>query len=527
MGKPVIVVAGQSNVYTVADELKDALDAQFGAGNYHYVKVFESGAPLTWARGEGDWASASELPQQLFKATEAALRADPGSYLGGVIWLQGEADTYSFAAANQYEDDFLALFNQFRSQLASSFAGRAVNADRAQIVISELANRAPAAEDRANWTKIIAAHKDLADRSLISSVDPDDVATDAGISSAGMYVDGLHYSTHFSQALATSLAQTLTSAMPDFVAVRTGTNGDDWFNALSGPDEMVGGAGDDVYVVDDPGDRVVELNNQGQDRILAWVDTALWKHNQATELLTLMGHGDLNAKGNKLDNTISGNDGDNVLNGAWGNDVLRGGKGNDVFSDDHGQDRMIGGRGNDLYMVDDRGDVIVERAGEGWDTVSSSVSIRLAQHSQNLERLVLTGSANISGIGNRQVNRIDGNDGDNFLKGGRGDDRLFGGNGNDTLSDRAGNDLLSGGNGSDVFLFRGRFGHDTITDFAPGEPGEKIDLTRVGSIRDFDDLTRNHLRNDGDDALIVAGEERSILLHGVSPDDLSASDFLF
>ncbi|HHS94730.1 MAG TPA: hypothetical protein ENK63_05275 [Rhodobacterales bacterium] len=527
MGKPVIVVAGQSNVYRVADEIKDALEEKFGANTFHFVKVYEPGAPLTWARGAQDWATQSELPDRLFDDTAAALRADPGSYLGGVIWLQGEADTYGSANADAYANTFLALFEQFRARLSNAFAARDINADHAEVVISELSNHAPAAPDRPNWDTIIATHETLANQARISSVDPDAVAAAAGLGGAQMFSDGLHYATEFSGLLAGALVDTLAQTLEGKITLRTGTDGDDRFNAIAGPDEMVGGAGNDVYVVDDPGDLVVEMNGQGRDLVLAWVDTVLWQHNQATEVLKLMGHDDLSAKGNKLDNTVIGNDGDNLLNGAWGNDVLRGGKGNDVFVDDHGQERMIGGRGNDLYVVDDPGDSIIERAGAGWDSVESTITLRLSSLSQNLEQLTLTGSGDISGFGNKQANRIIGNGGDNRLNGGRGNDRLFGNDGNDVLTDRSGNDQFSGGAGSDTFVFRGRFGQDTITDFDPKDPGEKIDLSQVGSIRDFNDLADNHLHAQGDDTLILAAHGQSILLQGVSLADLNADNFLF
>ena len=52
---------------------------------------------------------------------------------------------------------------------------------------------------------------------------------------------------------------------------------------------------------------------------------------------------------------------------------------------------MEGGRGNDVYIVDSAGDRVIERSGQGIDTVKSSVSFSL--NGTHAEKLVLTGTA--------------------------------------------------------------------------------------------------------------------------------------
>ncbi|KQT59781.1 hypothetical protein ASG52_20615 [Methylobacterium sp. Leaf456] len=144
----------------------------------------------------------------------------------------------------------------------------------------------------------------------------------------------------------------------------------------------------------------------------------------------------MNLTGNEFGQTLRGNAGANALDGKGGADTL------------------VGKAGDDTYIVDNARDVVIEAAGEGRDTVVTSVSYGLAA-GQEIEALRLSGGSaarNPDLSGNAFGQALVGNDGANVLDG------------------RGGADVLTGGRGQDAFLFSTKLGADNvdrITDFAP------------------------------------------------------------
>ena len=57
--------------------------------------------------------------------------------------------------------------------------------------------------------------------------------------------------------------------------ILTGGNENDTLNGLSGADKMSGHGGDDLYVVDDKGDVVTELANNGFDQVNSSISLTL------------------------------------------------------------------------------------------------------------------------------------------------------------------------------------------------------------------------------------------------------------
>jgi Ca2+-binding RTX toxin-like protein len=215
---------------------------------------------------------------------------------------------------------------------------------------------------------------------------------------------------------------------------------------LFGHDTLIGGMGDDTYIIRRANDVVKETAGQGTDTAVAWVSYTLASN---VENLVLAGEAGLSGTGNSSANVITGNDGDNTLDGKAGADAL------------------IGGQGNDTYVVDNVGDVVIEDPGAGIDTVLASVSFTLGA---NVENLSLTGPASINGVGNDLDNVLTGNTGANILDGGTGADTMAGGVGNDGyIVDNLGDQVIEqDGEGTDTVK--------AFIDYALGDNVERLVL---------------------------------------------------
>ena len=176
---------------------------------------------------------------------------------------------------------------------------------------------------------------------------------------------------------------------------------------------LAGGAGNDSYVVQNTGDQVIELANEGTDYVNS---TASFTLGANIENLVLKGTANIDGTGNDRNNNLIGNTGLNVL---------------------------AGGAGNDNYFVQNTGDRVVEQPGEGTDFVHTSVDFTLPD---NVEHMYLTGTADINGTGNALRNTIRDNAGINILAGGDGDDSYVVQNTADQVVELAngGTDYVSG-----------------------------------------------------------------------------------
>jgi Ca2+-binding RTX toxin-like protein len=217
-----------------------------------------------------------------------------------------------------------------------------------------------------------------------------------------------------------------------------GLGGDDFLDGGAGPDDLRGGTGNDTYVVDNAFDVVTEADGAGNDLIYTTVDYTLGAFSFVETLSArdVTSTNALNLFGNGQANTLIGNNGANFLDGGGGADVLRG------FG------------GNDSYAVDSSGDLVVEDAGGGTDTIYTTVDYALSNTSfvEILSARDVTSTNALNLFGNDQANTLIGNNGANFLDGGGGADVLRGFGGNDTYAvDNSGDVVLEvAGAGNDT-----------------------------------------------------------------------------
>ncbi|MER9020925.1 calcium-binding protein, partial [Mesorhizobium sp. M0898] len=205
----------------------------------------------------------------------------------------------------------------------------------------------------------------------------------------------------------------------EFSQTIQGNAGDNIIKGGGGADTMVGYGGNDIYHVDNAGDRVVEGAVPGTDRVFASVSYALSAGSQIEALATNnpAATTTISLTGNEFGQTIRGNAGANIINGGGG------------------ADKMVGYGGNDTYYVDNAGDKVYEAVGGGSDKVLASVSHALLAGSQ-IELLATTNPSSTSAInltGNAFAQTIQGNSGANVISGGGGADILTGNGGNDAF----------------------------------------------------------------------------------------------
>jgi len=252
----------------------------------------------------------------------------------------------------------------------------------------------------------------------------------------------------------------------------TGNQGNDTLTGGTGNDTLIGGSGNDTYVFNAGDGQDIVYDNgttSDVDKIVfgpGILESAVnFSRNGNNMIITFTGSNDqitvqdqfeyhlwsVVESLNFADGTswIGADISAHFITGTTANDALNGTSIGDYIDGGQGADTLTGGTGNDTYVVDNIGDVVIEHANEGTDTINASVSYLL---SADVENLFLTGTSAINGTGNLLNNTITGNSANNVLDGGAGADILVGSNGNDTYIVDNANDVVveNTGEGTDL-----------------------------------------------------------------------------
>ena len=358
-----------------------------------------------------------------------------------------------------------------------------------------------------------------------------------------------------------------------------GDHGHDLLNGQQGNDTIYGGTEDDLirpgtgddFADGGSGYDRVSYASVGTDSLSTGVTVSLalqgtWQNASGGGIDYLIGFEHLT--GTRFDDTLTGDNNDNWLWGGFdpasgiaGNDTISGGGGNDLIQIGMGNATVDGGTGSDTltFLGDDVGlatGVNFDLSLQGATLVTSFGSV----YATNFENL----SGSVFGddlSGDSGANELAGDRGDDHLSGGAGGDMLYGdgeinvamhnlgysgpinligdlfagvrstdpsvGPGNDSLNGGRGDDFLYGGGGDDVmtggqghdcFVIEWLSDRDTITDFS----NQDTIVFNVRTADAFSDLTFLEV---GNDTLVTWGTSDSLLLQGVKPNQLSASDF--
>lgn len=274
-----------------------------------------------------------------------------------------------------------------------------------------------------------------------------------------------------------------------------GEAGDDTMATTAGYATMYGGIGNDTYRVGNNHAQIVELANEGIDRIdfyggeftmpanvehLGFIDNPRGTYYNFEGTSTITGNALANAiTGNEYVNVVDGMSGADTLSGGGGNDTLRGGEQNDRVYGDSGNDMLYGDAGYDTVYGGDGADLMY--GGSGNDELGGNAGADYMLGDAGNDIIYAGADADIA-MGGDGYDTVYGESGNDQLRGGTMTDYLYGGDGNDRLLGEGSNDLLYGGAGLDTFVLTSTAdsniatGIDRIMDFAAGD---RIDLSAI------------------------------------------------
>jgi Ca2+-binding RTX toxin-like protein len=281
----------------------------------------------------------------------------------------------------------------------------------------------------------------------------------------------------------------------------TANSGNNTLTSNSGVDTLIGGSlssSNDLFVVSNASDVITVGATHGTDSVQSSLSYTA-PTNVADLILT--GTANLTGTGNSLSNVLTANSGNDTLTAGSGVATMNGGSGNDIFvinsasdvvqntystasdtiessvtytlptnvnsllltgtaavkgtansasdtlTSNSGVDTLVGGTGNDTFIVGNASDVVQDASTTASNTLEASVSYALPSDVNNL---VLTGTAALTGTGNSANDLLTANSGAATLVAGSGTDTLVSGPGVDSLVGGTGTDIFEVNNASDV-----------------------------------------------------------------------------
>jgi Ca2+-binding RTX toxin-like protein len=228
--------------------------------------------------------------------------------------------------------------------------------------------------------------------------------------------------------------------------VLTAGAGADTLIAGSAIDTLIAGTGNTTFVINNLGDVIRESSATSSNTVNSSVSYSL-----PTDInsLVLTGTSSLVGTANAANDSLTGNSGASTLIGGAGVDTLVAGA---------GVNTLVGGAGNTTFVLNNVADVVVDTSTTATNTAMSSVSYSLPT---NVNNLILTGTAALTGIANNFSDELVGNAGADSLVAGSGFDILVAGSGADTLVAGSGPDYLIVNSAADVLQIGA--GHGVVT----------------------------------------------------------------
>jgi Ca2+-binding RTX toxin-like protein len=356
---------------------------------------------------------------------------------------------------------------------------------------------------------------------------------------------------------------TLTAEEVWNLAIRVGTDDDDWMEGNSGDNQFMGLEGDDVLVGSGGSDTYIYRSGDGEDLIrdhgsdpedvdtlkladLLTADVELTFEDDVlvVEIISTGERISIEGQfGSSLfpedfsptdgiesivfsDNTvwdredisdaagfvepelvITGTSGDDELYGDYWHNEISGLEGNDVIYGEAGDDVIYGGAGADEMHGGEGDDEFYVSGGEGDDVIDGGDGGDYLEIDTSSSVVVDLSAGTITGgdIGTITVSNVEfvfTGEGDDTLTGTAEDEALGGWSGDDTLDGGEGDDYLEGGEGDDSYIFNLGDGADVIDD--QGDASD-TDVLTLGVGIDPGDVS---LARDGDsDVILTIGSD--------------------